>query len=133
MSKAEGYEIRLYEDRLAAQVRSNGGQNGSFQLLFQYISGANTSSEKVSMTVPVAQSEKFAMTVPVLQSTAENTGFMQFFLPKEFTSETAPQPTNPRVEIISVEGGYYAVRSYRGGAIAAALPRATLHALGPNC
>ena len=112
MSKAEGYEIRLYEDRLAAQVRSNGGQNGSFRFLFQYISGANTSSEKVSMTVPV------------LQSTAENTGFMQFFLPKEFTSETAPQPTYPRVEIISVEGGYYAVRSYRGSATESNFARA---------
>ena len=124
VSKAEGYEIRLYEDRLAAQVRSNGGQNDSFQLLFQYISGANTSSEKVSMTVPVAQSEKIAMTVPVLQSAAENTGFMQFFLPKEFTLETAPQPTNPRVEITTVEGGYYAVRSYRGSATESNFARA---------
>ncbi|NCZ95488.1 MAG: heme-binding protein, partial [Flavobacteriia bacterium] len=66
--QGDGFEIRKYEDRLAAQVISSGGQNGSFGLLFQYISGANTGSAKVSMTVPVAQSEKIEMTVPVAQS-----------------------------------------------------------------
>jgi hypothetical protein len=110
------YEIRQYEDRIAAQVTSGGSQNGSFGLLFQYISGANTASEKVAMTIPVAQSEKIAMTVPVAQSSGGQSGFMQFFLPAQYTLETSPKPTNPRVEIVSVEGGYYAVRTYKGSA-----------------
>ena len=116
VSQQNGYEIRLYQERLAAQVRSNGSQNGSFQLLFQYISGANTGSAKVDMTVPVIQSEKISMTVPVLQSEEAQTNVMQFFLPSKFTSETVPQPTNARVEIVTVEGGFYAVQNYRGSA-----------------
>jgi hypothetical protein len=114
--QGDGFEIRKYEDRLAAQVSSSEGQNGSFGLLFQYISGANTGSEKVSMTVPVAQSEKIEMTVPVAQSSDDNSGYMQFFLPAKYTLETAPKPTNPRVEVVIVEGGFFAVKTYSGSA-----------------
>ena len=112
--QADGYEVRRYDDRLAAQVTRNANQNNAFRLLFSYISGANTSSERVDMTVPVAQSEKISMTVPVAQTSSEVGGYMQFFLPASYTLETAPQPTNPDVEIVVVEGGYFAVHSYSG-------------------
>jgi DNA gyrase inhibitor GyrI len=114
--KADGYEVRRYSDRIAAQVSSQTRSNKAFRTLFKYISGANQSSEKVSMTIPVAQSEKIEMTVPVTQGAQSDVGYMQFFLPSSYTLETAPKPTDPSVEVIKVEGGYYAVYSYSGRA-----------------
>ena len=114
--KADGYEVREYDDRIAAQVSSPARSNNAFRTLFKYISGANHSAEKVSMTIPVAQSEKIEMTVPVTQGAESDVGYMRFFLPSSYTLETAPKPTDPSLEVIKVEGGYYAVYSYSGRA-----------------
>ena len=116
VSKADGYEVRRYSDRVAAQVSGQMLSYKAFQTLFKYISGANQSAEKVSMTIPVAQSEKIEMTVPVAQGSQNEAGYMQFFLPSSYTLETAPKPTDPSVEIVTIEGGYYAVYSYSGRA-----------------
>ena len=111
--KADGYEVRKYYDRVAAQVTKASSSNKAFRTLFGYISGANQTSEKVSMTIPVTQSEKIAMSVPVTQG---DSGYMRFFLPASYTLETAPKPTNPDVDVVVVKGGYYAVYSYSGRA-----------------
>jgi len=116
VSQADGYEVRQYSDRVAAQVSGQMRSNKAFQTLFKYISGANQSVEKVSMTIPVVQSEKIEMTVPVAQVSQNKTGYMQFFLPSSYSLETAPRPTDPSVEIVTVDGGYYAVYSYSGRA-----------------
>jgi DNA gyrase inhibitor GyrI len=107
----DGYEVRRYQGRLAAQVSGSSATNSAFRKLFKYISGANTASEKVAMTVPVAQSVSIEMTVPVMTPSKP---YMQFFLPSSFTLETAPVPTDPGIKIVSVEGGYYAVLEYSG-------------------
>jgi DNA gyrase inhibitor GyrI len=114
--KTDGYEVREYDDRIAAQVSSQISSNKAFRTLFKYISGANQSYEKVSMTIPVAQSEKIEMTVPVIRGAQSDVGYMQFFLPSSYTLETVPKPTDPSVDIVTVEGGYYAVYSYSGRA-----------------
>ena len=95
------YEIRHYVDRLAVQATYT-NQNSSFRNLFNYISGANTNSEKIKMTTPVTQSEESSEML------------MQFYLPSKFTKKTAPVPTDPRVELITIEEGYYAVIKYSG-------------------
>ena len=95
------YEIRHYFDRLAIQATYT-NQNSSFRNLFNYISGANIDSEKIKMTTPVTQSEESSEMV------------MQFYLPSKFTKKTAPVPTDPRVELITIEEGYYAVIKYSG-------------------
>jgi hypothetical protein len=107
----DGYEVRQYQDRLAAQVSGTSAENSAFRKLFKYISGANTAAAKVAMTVPVAQSVNIEMTVPVATSSE---GYMQFFLPSSFTADTAPIPTDPDIKIVNVEGGYYAVSGYSG-------------------
>ena len=114
--KTDGYEVREYDDRIAAQVSSQISSNKAFRTLFKYISGANQSYEKVSMTIPVAQSEKIEMTVPVIRGAQSDVGYMQFFLPSSYTLETVPKPTDPSIDIVTVEGGYYAVYSYSGRA-----------------
>ena len=95
------YEIRHYVDRLAVQATYT-NQNSSFRNLFNYISGANIDSEKIQMTTPVTQSAKSSEMV------------MQFYLPAKFTKKTAPVPTDPRVKLITIEEGHYAVIKYSG-------------------
>ena len=107
------YEVRKYNDRLAVEVEYSNEDSG-FRYLFNYISGENTQSEKVNMTVPVTQSVKIDMTAPVTQSKEDGKMVMQFFLPSKFTFETAPKPTNNRVSLVVLEGGVYAVIKYSG-------------------
>ena len=95
------YEIRHYVDRLAVQATYT-NQDSSFRNLFNYISGANIDSEKIQMTTPVTQSAKSSEMV------------MQFYLPSKFTKKTAPVPTDPRVKLITIEEGHYAVIKYSG-------------------
>ena len=95
------YEIRHYVDRLAVQATYT-NQNSSFRNLFNYISGANIDSEKIQMTTPVTQSAKSSEMV------------MQFYLPSKFTKKTAPVPTDPKVKLITIEEGHYAVIKYSG-------------------
>ena len=95
------YEIRYYDDRLAIQAAYN-NQNSSFRILFNYISGENIDSKKIEMTTPVTLSEK------------SSEKLMQFYLPVKFTKKTAPLPNDPRVKLITIKEGYFAVIKYSG-------------------
>ena len=97
------YEIRKYSDRLAIQVASTCGNN-SFRKLFNYISGNNEKNKKIEMTVPVTVTEK------------SESRIMRFYLPSEFDKNNTPNPTSSDVEVITIEGGYYAVIRYSGRA-----------------
>ena len=99
----EIYEIRKYSDRLAVQV-VNTNQNNSFQKLFNYISGNNKTNEEIKMTTPVTQMKK------------KGNMIMQFYLPSNFNKDNVPNPSRPDVEIVNIEGGYYAVIRYSGRA-----------------
>ena len=99
----EIYEIRKYSDRLAVQAL-NTNQNNSFRKLFNYISGDNETNEKIKMTIPVTQMEK------------KGNMTMQFYLPSKFNKDNVPNPSRPDVEIVNIEGGYYAVIRYSGRA-----------------
>ena len=97
------YEIRKYSDRLAIQAESTNGNNG-FRKLFNFISGNNKKNQKIKMTVPVTVMEKSGNMT------------MQFYLPSKFNKNNTPDPTSSDVEIINIEGGYYAVIRYSGRA-----------------
>ena len=99
----EIYEIRKYSDRLVVQAL-NTNQNNSFRKLFNYISGDNETNEKIKMTIPVTQMEK------------KGNMTMQFYLPSKFNKDNVPNPSRPDVEIVNIEGGYYAVIRYSGRA-----------------
>ena len=97
------YEIRKYSDRLAVQVVKT-NQNNSFRMLFDYISGNNANNEEIKMTTPVTQMEK------------KGNMTMQFYLPSKFNKDNVPNPSRSDVEIVIIEGGYYAVIRYSGRA-----------------
>ena len=99
----EIYEIRKYSDRLVVQAL-NTSQNNSFRKLFNYISGDNETNEKIKMTIPVTQMEK------------KGNMTMQFYLPSKFNKDNVPNPSRPDVEIVNIEGGYYAAIRYSGRA-----------------
>ena len=99
--KTDIYEIRNYSDRLVVQVINRSDDN-SFRKLFNYISGANNTSEEIKMTIPVTQTIK------------DNESFMQFYLPSKFTKEITPIPSNPDIEIATIKEGYFAVIKYSG-------------------
>ena len=97
------YEIRKYSDRLAVQAL-NTNENNSFRKLFNYISGENETNEEIKMTIPVTQMKK------------KGNMTMQFYLPSKFNKDNVPNPSSSDVEIVNIEGGYYAVIRYSGRA-----------------
>lgn len=116
-------EVRQYAERIAveATVRENSpddGEGDAFGLLFDYISGANVANAEIAMTAPVETSngpETIAMTAPVESQYGEaGTMTMRFFLPGSFTRETAPRPTDPRVQLVFLPAETYAVLTYSG-------------------
>ena len=96
------YEIRYYGDRAAIRTLQASGEDRAFRRLFKYISGANQSSSKITMTAPVIQSDEGSGLV------------MHFFLPKNYLTQNAPLPESDRVEVVTIKGGFYAVLKYSG-------------------
>ena len=94
------YEIRKYFDRLV--IETNSIEGNGFRKLFNYISGNNEKNQEIKMTVPVTQEIK------------NGNMTMQFYLPLKFNKDNAPKPSNSDIEILTIEGGYYAVIEYSG-------------------
>lgn len=99
----DGIEIRHYPQAVLAETTA-ANQWTAFRRLFNYISGANQRNESISMTTPVETQggTAISMTAPVRSTSAERDGEamrMAFYLPPEYGLETAPEPTNPAVEL----------------------------------
>jgi hypothetical protein len=91
--------------------------NEGFRRLFGYITGNNRTQSEISMTVPVQQTpinQKIAMTVPVQQTNAADGWRLAFTLPAKFKMETAPVPTDARIQVREVPGRTVAVLRYSG-------------------
>ena len=96
----KNYEIRKYSDRLV--IETNSIQGNGFRKLFNYISGNNEQKKEIKMTVPVTQEIK------------NGNMKMQFYLPSKFNKDNAPKPSSSEIEILNIEGGYFAVIKYSG-------------------
>jgi DNA gyrase inhibitor GyrI len=118
------FEVRQYAAHLVAEtvVDADFEKAGSvaFQRLFRYISGENTSRQKIAMTAPVTQAkapgagEKIAMTAPVVQQRAKRGYRVAFVVPASYTIDTVPQPNDPLVTIRAIPGQLVAVWRYSG-------------------
>ncbi|MBN1281185.1 MAG: heme-binding protein [Candidatus Thermoplasmatota archaeon] len=107
--KLEAVEIRQYPDIVLAVVENNVDDTG-FSLLFDYISGENTTRSRIPMTTPVISSEKIKMTAPVITGKTS----MAFVLPSSYTMQTAPLPTNPSVHLVQQPKRRIAVLRFSG-------------------
>ncbi len=128
LRKVEGVEIRKYPSMLLATATGGGDL---FGLLFQYISGANKGSHKISMTAPVITPEKIAMTAPVMTDSDS----MSFIVPSTYTWDTVPEPTDPRISIRELPARITAVLRFSGlgrRAIVEAKKRQLLDTLSRN-
>lgn len=129
VERREGFELRRYAPQLVAETRVTGefDEVGSraFRILAGYISGANRPQARIAMTAPVTQApesksgEEIAMTAPVTQTSETEDGAQAytfaFVMPSEYTRDTLPEPTDPRVRIREVPARLVAVRRYSGG------------------
>jgi hypothetical protein len=67
------------------------------------------------MTAPVAQTPtKIAMTAPVAQTASAGGYLIQFAMPREWTLETLPEPTDSRVTLRAMPARTIAVIRYSG-------------------
>ena len=100
-----GGEIRRYPETVRAETTAP-SQGTAFRRLFGYISGANRGEESIAMTAPVETrgGESVAMTAPVRSEAAESDPEavrMAFYLPAEYGPETAPEPTEGDVALVT--------------------------------
>jgi hypothetical protein len=116
-------EIRSYAPRLVAQTVVEAddemtARNAAFRILAAYIFGDNIAKDDIAMTTPVAveqQSTKIDMTTPVETAAVDGNRYaMRFFLPSSLTLETAPAPSDPRVQLAVVPENTLAVLRFSG-------------------
>nr|WP_044257237.1 heme-binding protein [Rhodopirellula sp. SWK7] len=101
------FEIREYPDLMLVATTTQidaEGRDGSFMKLFRYISGANESDQKISMTTPVFMEK----------DKADSEVQMGFVMPKEVAVEGVPSPTGPDVDVRKRAGGRFAVLRFSG-------------------
>lgn len=131
VEKDANIEIRDYAPMIVAEAVVSGARDKAirdgFRIIADYIFGDNLSSRKVAMTAPVIQQsgEKIAMTAPVTQQAEGNSWQVRFVMPASYTLETLPQPKNPAVKLLQIEGKRFAVIRFSGLAGASSLQRHT--------
>ena len=88
------FEVREYPDLMLVATSTKmdaQGRDGSFMKLFRYISDANESDKKISMTTPVfMENDK-----------ADSAVQMGFVMPKDIAAEGVPAPTGEGVDVRS--------------------------------
>jgi len=123
VDRVDDVEIRRYPETVLAETVAP-SENVAFRRLFRYITGANEGDRSVSMTAPVeVDRERVGRTIPMtapvevegagrwssvsttapVETKREEGGVrMGFYLPASYDAETAPRPTDDRVELRSV-------------------------------
>jgi effector-binding domain-containing protein len=119
-------EVRNYDAMVLVSTDMSGeGRNSAFRKLFRYIGGENQGATEISMTAPVlmdnakpADSNKkgteISMTAPVFMDTRAGGEMMSFVMPKEFTLQTTPKPTNPEVKVTELKNYKVAAIKFSG-------------------
>ena len=101
------FEVREYPDLMLVATTTKldaQGRDGSFMKLFRYISGANESEKKISMTTPV-----------FMENDKEDSAVqMGFVMPKDIAVEGVPAPTGEGVDVRKRAGGRFAVLRFSG-------------------
>ncbi len=122
-SLSDDIEIRQYAQRIAVEATvtaddPHDARNAAFRLLFDYISGSNKANAEIAMTVPVettSDSKRIEMTAPAESQIGDaGTVTMKFFLPRRFTPESAPKPTDDRVRLVLMPEQRFAVLTFSG-------------------
>ena len=116
VKKMSGYEIREYPAHIVAQTTVKGryqeALNEGFRIVAGYIFGNNSKKQSIAMTAPVIEqgvsSEKISMTAPVLATTQGESHVISFNMPRSYTLQTLPEPTDSRVKIVQLPAKKFA-------------------------
>ncbi|WP_121743194.1 SOUL family heme-binding protein [Natronorubrum halophilum] len=112
LDRFDGIEIRRYPRTIRAETTAPDAAT-AFRRLFRYISGENTRREDVAMTTPVTvRGTSIPMTAPVRTESDGDEVMMAFYLPRTYTDETAPVPTDPAVRLVVDPPRTVAVRRF---------------------
>lgn len=107
-----GVEIRRYPRVVLAETEGETTME-AFRRLYEYITGANEGSEEIEMTAPVrSRGATIPMTAPVRTRRSAETVTMGFYLPPEYSPDSAPNPTDSDVTLTVEEPRRLAVRSF---------------------
>jgi len=100
----DGIEIRHYPQVVLAETTAP-NEITAFRRLFRYISGANRADVDIPMTAPVETESgtTISMTTPVRSDSEPDSEQvrMAFYLPTAFDHDTAPEPTDPAVALVT--------------------------------
>lgn len=113
-------EIRDYAPMIAAETVSQGERTAAigegFRRIAGYIFGDNVPRTKIAMTAPVQQQkgERIAMTAPVQQQGTGDSWSVRFIMPKNWTMETLPEPSDARVKLVPLPARRFAVIRFSG-------------------
>ncbi len=123
-------EIRSYGPMIAAEAIVEGERkvaiNEGFRLVAAYIFGANKPNNNIAMTAPVQQQRQtVAMTAPVTQQSTGNAWSVRFIMPKSWTMETLPGPTDPRVTLKLIPARRFVAVTFSGFATDDAIEKRT--------
>lgn len=113
VARLDDVELRRYPESTVVETTAD-SQPAAFRRLFRYIAGANTGETEIEMTAPVEMSAggaTIAMTAPV-EIGGEDENRMRFYLPDEYSAETAPEPTDDAVALVEVPERTLAVRRF---------------------
>ncbi len=119
VKKIGSYEIRNYPAHLVAQATIMGSYQESLQQGFRivagYIFGGNVKKESISMTAPVVEQKRgqsIAMTAPVMANIEGESHTIAFGMPRSYTWDTLPTPTDSRVTIVEVPAKKMAAKRF---------------------
>jgi hypothetical protein len=112
-------EIRSYGPMIAAEAIVEGERtaaiNEGFRIIAGYIFGANKPNTKIAMTAPVQQQKQtIAMTAPVIQQDAGPAWSVRFIMPKSWTKDALPIPSDPRVTLKPLPARRYVALTFSG-------------------
>jgi hypothetical protein len=115
------FELREYPPQVIAETVVEGDLEGAgtkaFNRLFRYISGDNTSRNRIAMTAPVSQEqkgEKISMTAPVSQQQVQEKWAVSFMMPATYKLEALPTPDDPGVILRLIPARRIAAVRYSG-------------------
>lgn len=92
-------EIREYPATLLVETTAV-ETDEAFGRLYRYVAGENEARAEIPMTAPVrTRSERIAMTTPARSTSPSERVTMGFYLPREYSPETVPEPTDPEVSL----------------------------------
>ena len=106
LKKFRRFEVRRYSDSIQARVHTPGdgwsNTSSGFRRIAGYIFGSNDRKQSIAMPAPVHMWKD------------DEGSMMAFTMPSEHGLDDLPEPEDPGVELLSIEGAIFASMKFSG-------------------